>query len=60
MSASYAYCRSSGNLSTLDSYNKNDAELGHSYTSRKLNMSIWRSTVPDPDQPADDIDGRYF
>ena len=47
-------------LSTLDSYNKDDPELGHSYTFRKLNMSIWRSTVPEPDQPIEDPDGRYF
>ena len=47
-------------LSTLDSYNKEDPELGYTYTFRKLNMSIWRSTMPEPEQAEEDIDGRYF
>ena len=47
-------------LSTLDSYNKNDPELGYSYTFRKLSMSIWRSTMPEPGQTTDDFDGKYF
>ena len=47
-------------LSTLDTYNKEDPELGSSYTFKKLNMSIWRSSVPESNQPPTDADGRYF
>ncbi len=47
-------------LSTLDSFNSKDPELGYSYTFRNLNMSLWRGTKPDSEQPIEDIDGRYF
>ncbi len=47
-------------VSSLDSYDPNDPEPGYSYTFLRLQLSLWRGTVPDLDQSADDPDGRHF
>ena len=41
-------------------YDEEDPELGYSYCFHDLQLSLWRPTVPEPDQPEDDPDGRYF
>ena len=43
-----------------DQYSEDDPELGYSYCFLDLQMSLWRPTVPDANQPNDDDDGRYF
>ena len=43
-----------------DSYDQNDSELGYSYVFLSLQLSLWRGTVSETDQPANDTDGRYF
>lgn len=39
---------------------KTDPEIGYSYTFPKLQLSLWRGTLPDEGQDANDPDGRYF
>lgn len=35
-------------------------ERSHSYLFLDLQLSLWRGTVADADQPEEDLDGRYF
>jgi hypothetical protein len=44
-------------VSQFDRFEVNDAELGHSYIFPRLDLSLWRSTIPvSPSDP----DSRYF
>jgi hypothetical protein len=36
------------------------SEPGYSFIYPSLEMSLWRPTVPDEDQPENDYEGRYF
>ena len=47
-------------ISTLDDHDPYDAEPGYSYIFVGLQLSLWRGSVPDPDQPVSDSDGRHF
>jgi len=44
-------------ISKLADFDQSDPELGHSYIFKSLQLSLWRSTVP---ESPDDEDGRYF
>ncbi len=39
-------------------YDPNNRELGYSYTSPQIELSLWRSIMPEADE--DDPDWRYF
>ncbi|WP_415894565.1 hypothetical protein ACMXYQ_08965 [Neptuniibacter sp. PT34_22] len=41
----------------FDSYDNSDPELGHSYIFKKLQLSLWRGTLPEDEN---DEDGKYF
>jgi hypothetical protein len=41
-------------------YDETNPELGYTYVFRDLDMSLWRGTLPETGQAADDDDGRYF
>ncbi|WP_444911677.1 hypothetical protein [Microbulbifer sp. PAAF003] len=41
----------------FDSYDNNDPELGYSYVFKKLQLSLWRGTLPESEH---DEDGKYF
>ena len=47
-------------VSNLDPRNSDDPKPGHSYTFLRLQLSLWRGTVPELGQSADNPDGRYF
>ncbi len=47
-------------VSGLDSYDPNDPESEYSFTFLRLQLSLWRGTVPESGQSADDPDGRHF
>lgn len=47
-------------VSRFGTYDQNDRELGYSYVFIDLQLSLWRGTVPEKDQPPDDPDGRFF
>ena len=47
-------------VSQFGEYDRSDPELGHSFTFLSLQMALWRSTVPSPEQAPDDPDGRRF
>lgn len=44
-------------VSKFDSFDKNEPELGHSYIFKKLQLSLWRGTMPENEN---DEDGKYF
>jgi hypothetical protein len=44
-------------VSEYDSYDRNDPEVGYSYIFKRLQLSLWRGTMPENE--ADD-DGKYF
>ncbi|WP_282110341.1 hypothetical protein [Shewanella algicola] len=44
-------------LEKYDAYDKSDAEVGHSYIFKILQLSLWRRTVPADDN---DADGQHF
>jgi len=41
----------------LDDFDPNEPELGYSYIFKKLQLSLWRGTLPENEQ---DKDGKYF
>lgn len=47
-------------VSQYDSYDEKNSELGYSYFFPNLGLSLWRGTLPDDGQDANDPDGRYF
>jgi hypothetical protein len=47
-------------VSKWGSYCKDDPELGYSYIFQDLQLSLWRGILPEPKQPDDNLDGRYF
>jgi hypothetical protein len=47
-------------VSRFDNYDATNRELGYSYIFLKLQMSLWRGTMPENDQDEDDPDGRFF
>ena len=47
-------------VSQFGTYDTNDRELGYSYIFTDLQLSLWRGTIAEPDQPEEDPDGRYF
>jgi hypothetical protein len=47
-------------VSQFDEFDRNDPELGYSYTFVGLQMALWRGTMPDPGQDIKDADGRHF
>ena len=47
-------------VSHVDSYDLTDPELGYSYIFLDLQLSLWRGTRPEPEQPSTDPDGRHF
>ena len=47
-------------VSQFGTYDTSDHELGYSYIFLDLQLSLWRGTIADPDQPEGDPDGRYF
>ena len=44
-------------VSKFDNFDENDPELGYSYVFKKLQLSLWRATVPKNEL---DQDGKYF
>ncbi|WP_143133031.1 outer membrane protein assembly factor BamE [Pseudoduganella namucuonensis] len=44
-------------MSQFDRFDENDVELGYSYIFPMLDLSLWRSTIPDS---GSDPDGQYF
>jgi hypothetical protein len=44
-------------VSQFDSYDRNDPEAGYSYIFKKLQLSLWRGTMPEDEA---DEDGKYF
>jgi hypothetical protein len=47
-------------VSKFAAYDENHRELGYSYIFPDLQLSLWRDHIPDPEQPLDEPDGRYF
>ncbi|MFO0810335.1 MAG: hypothetical protein U0746_17060 [Gemmataceae bacterium] len=47
-------------VSKFDKHDETDREVGYSYIFLKLQMSLWRGTMPQQDQNEDDNGGRYF
>jgi hypothetical protein len=44
-------------VSKFDKFDETNRELGHTYIFLKLQMSLWRGTMPEDE---DDSDGRFF
>ena len=47
-------------VSDVAPYDADDPESGYTYIFPKLQLSLWRPTIPEPDQSKDDPDGRHF
>ncbi|MCA8993088.1 MAG: hypothetical protein KDA88_13950 [Planctomycetaceae bacterium] len=47
-------------VSEFAPYDATDPELGYTYMFPKLQLSLWRPTMPEPDQPEDAPAGRRF
>jgi hypothetical protein len=47
-------------VSRFGRYNEDGRTLGYQYIFLDLQLSLWRGTVADPEQPENDPDGRYF
>ncbi|CAN5640849.1 hypothetical protein BH24ACI3_BH24ACI3_07930 [soil metagenome] len=47
-------------LKQFTPYDMNDPELGYSYIFHELQISLWRSVMPEESQASDDLTGRYF
>ena len=47
-------------VSQFGEFDRNDPELGYSYTFVGLQMALWRGTLPSPGQDPNDPNGRYF
>jgi len=47
-------------VSRFDQFSNNNREHGYSFIFPKLQMSLWRGTIPEEDQDENDPDGRYF
>jgi hypothetical protein len=47
-------------VSQFGTYDANHRELGYSYIFPNLQMSLWRATTAEPDQPDGDHQGRHF
>ena len=47
-------------VSGLDSYDPNDPEPEYSFIFLRLQLSLWRGTLPESGQSTDDPDGRHF
>ena len=44
----------------FDKYDESNWELGYSYIFIGLQMSLWRGTLPTPEQQSNDPEGRHF
>ncbi len=47
-------------VSRFGTYDETVRDLGYSYIFPDLQLSLWRGTIADPDQPDDDHQGRCF
>ncbi len=47
-------------VSRFARYDEENPELRYTFIFPELQLSLWRGTIPEPDQPPDDPDGRHF
>ncbi len=47
-------------VSQFGTYDETARDLGYSYIFPDLQLSLWRGTIADPDQPDEDQQGRHF
>jgi len=47
-------------ISRFDQFDESHPEHGYTFMFPKLQLSLWRGTVPEAEQEPDDMDGHYF